>query len=42
VDYDNNTVALALQTLGSFDFGGKQETHLGSLCTYNESWTSLF
>ena len=23
VDYDNNTVALALQTLGSFDFGGK-------------------
>ena len=23
LDYDNNTVALALQTLGSFDFGGK-------------------
>jgi len=25
VDYDNNTVALALQTLGSFDFGGKMK-----------------
>jgi len=27
VDYDNNTVALALQTLGSFDFGGKHASY---------------
>ncbi|XP_065891468.1 serine/threonine-protein kinase mTOR-like isoform X2 [Dysidea avara] len=35
VDYDNNTVALALQTLGSFDFGGNPLTQFVSSCAEN-------
>ena len=34
LDYDNNTVALALQTLGSFDFGGKIK-HFYTVSSFN-------